>query len=152
MRCLQYKLALTSRLFLSWFMLQVWDNDGEFLLIEAAYALPRWLSPDVSTNRVWLREGRLQIIPQPSVSSPNLPPFPSLFQALDIISRPPEGVCPCAVAAKVDSAVRMRLKGLPESALEGVQRVRAKLPIRLAAALLLDPQLITFAVEAFCFR
>jgi hypothetical protein len=33
-------------------VLRVWDNDGEFLLIEAAYALPRWLKPDTAQNRV----------------------------------------------------------------------------------------------------
>ena len=33
-----------------WVKLQ--DTDGEFLLIEAAKALPRWLNPDVAENRV----------------------------------------------------------------------------------------------------
>lgn len=28
------------------------DSDGEFLLIEAANALPRWLNPEVADNRV----------------------------------------------------------------------------------------------------
>jgi len=28
------------------------DNDGEFLLIEAADFLPKWLSPENSENRV----------------------------------------------------------------------------------------------------
>jgi hypothetical protein len=27
---------------------RAWDNDGEFLLIEAAYALPRWLKPETA--------------------------------------------------------------------------------------------------------
>ena len=30
---------------------RAWDNDGEFLLIEAAYSLPRWLKPETATNR-----------------------------------------------------------------------------------------------------
>ena len=30
---------------------RVWDNDGEFLLIEAAYSLPRWLKPETATSR-----------------------------------------------------------------------------------------------------
>ena len=30
---------------------RAWDNDGEFLLIEAAYALPRWLKPETAANR-----------------------------------------------------------------------------------------------------
>lgn len=31
---------------------KVGDNDGEFLLIEAADYLPKWLNPDSSENRV----------------------------------------------------------------------------------------------------
>lgn len=30
----------------------VYDNDGQFLLIEAAEHLPKWLDPDSSENRV----------------------------------------------------------------------------------------------------
>lgn len=33
-------------------MQRVEDNDGEFLLIEAADYLPKWLNPDSSENRV----------------------------------------------------------------------------------------------------
>lgn len=32
--------------------IRVYDNDGEFLLIEAANALPKWLNPEVAENRV----------------------------------------------------------------------------------------------------
>ncbi|KAF3906380.1 hypothetical protein ABW20_dc0104545 [Dactylellina cionopaga] len=47
---------------------QLWihvvDTDGEFLLIEAAHALPKWLSPEVADNRVWITNGSLRIIPR----------------------------------------------------------------------------------------
>jgi hypothetical protein len=32
--------------------IQVHDNDGEFLLIEAADHLPKWLTPDSAKGRV----------------------------------------------------------------------------------------------------
>jgi hypothetical protein len=32
--------------------IKVVDMDGEFLLIEAANALPRWLNPEIADNRV----------------------------------------------------------------------------------------------------
>jgi SGT1 protein len=32
--------------------IKVVDTDGEFLLIEAANALPRWLNPEIAENRV----------------------------------------------------------------------------------------------------
>ena len=41
---------LSSRFENLW--IRVTDSDGEFLLIEAANALPRWLNPEVAENRV----------------------------------------------------------------------------------------------------
>ena len=32
--------------------IRIVDSDGEFLLIEAANVLPRWLNPEVADNRV----------------------------------------------------------------------------------------------------
>jgi hypothetical protein len=32
--------------------IKVVDTDGEFLLIEAANTLPRWLNPEIADNRV----------------------------------------------------------------------------------------------------
>ena len=32
--------------------IRVYDTDGEFLLIEAANTLPKWLNPEVAENRV----------------------------------------------------------------------------------------------------
>jgi hypothetical protein len=63
----------------------VWDDDGDFLLIEAAYALPKWLTPETSMNRVWIRAGHLHIIPPPSKVRPELPAFPTIKQAIGIL-------------------------------------------------------------------
>ncbi|GFR42089.1 hypothetical protein Agub_g2931, partial [Astrephomene gubernaculifera] len=64
---------------------QVWDNDGQFLLIEAAYALPRWLKPETAEHRVWLRRGRLHVLPLPSPAAPDLPACPTRQQALRVL-------------------------------------------------------------------
>ena len=63
----------------------MWDNDGEFLLIEAAYALLKWLKPETATNRVWLRDGLLHIAPLPTAAAPDIPSFLSLKQARQIV-------------------------------------------------------------------
>ncbi|KAN0023408.1 hypothetical protein ACTFIU_011578 [Dictyostelium citrinum] len=42
------------------------DNDGEFLLIETAQGLPKWLKPTNSKNRVYIKHGEIHIIPIPS--------------------------------------------------------------------------------------
>ena len=39
-------------LFFTILFVSISDNDGEFLLIEAAHFLPRWLNPGNSKNRV----------------------------------------------------------------------------------------------------
>lgn len=44
---------------------RAWDNDGEFLLIEAAYGLPRWLKPETAQNRLWLHAGAVHLVPLP---------------------------------------------------------------------------------------
>jgi hypothetical protein len=42
---------------------RVWDDDGEFLLIETAFHLPKWVKPDAVANRVWLKSGALHVVP-----------------------------------------------------------------------------------------
>lgn len=64
---------------------RVWDDDGEFLLIEAAYSLPRWLKPEVGAGRVWLHAGRAHVVPLPSARHPSLPPAPTPAEALAIV-------------------------------------------------------------------
>lgn len=63
----------------------MWDNDGDFLLIEAAYALPKWLKPETARHRVWLLNGLMHIVPLPTEAAPDLPSFPSLQQAKQIV-------------------------------------------------------------------
>lgn len=64
----------------------MWDNDGDFLLIEAAYALPKWLKPDTARNRVWLAGGAVHIVPLPSGPSSVLPASPSIAEALATVA------------------------------------------------------------------
>lgn len=50
----------------------MWDSDGEFLLIEAAYALPKWArKPEATTHRVFVRRGELRLVaPPPRTAAP----------------------------------------------------------------------------------
>jgi hypothetical protein len=38
------------------------DGDGELLLIEAAHALPAWVTPDNADNRVFLHQGAVHLV------------------------------------------------------------------------------------------
>ena len=66
----------------------VWDNDGSFLLIEAANTLPKWLKPEVAGRRVWVHQGRLHIIPLPSQAQPAIPVQLSVPAALQLVRDP----------------------------------------------------------------
>ena len=41
----------------------VTDTDGQFLLIEAADFIPDWIDPENSEGRLWIRRGKLHIVP-----------------------------------------------------------------------------------------
>lgn len=42
---------------------RIHDTDGQFILIEAAHELPKWVTPARADNRLWIHSGRLHLIP-----------------------------------------------------------------------------------------
>eukprot|EP00917_Polyrhabdina_sp_WS-2016_P023720 GHVP01051339.1.p1 GENE.GHVP01051339.1~~GHVP01051339.1.p1 ORF type:complete len:637 (+),score=141.08 GHVP01051339.1:3419-5329(+) len=48
---------------------QITDSDGQFLLIESAPYLPKWICPENAANRVWISDGEILLIPQAVKSS-----------------------------------------------------------------------------------
>ena len=48
------------------YIFSVNDNDGEFLLIEAADYLPKWITPDTAVNRVGNRDIAILILSTPT--------------------------------------------------------------------------------------
>ncbi|KAA3675906.1 uncharacterized protein DEA37_0011237 [Paragonimus westermani] len=43
-------------------VIQVSDDDGEFLLIETAEGLPKWINPENAVNRVWIFRGQMGLL------------------------------------------------------------------------------------------
>ncbi|XP_008062477.1 protein ecdysoneless homolog isoform X1 [Carlito syrichta] len=128
------------------------DNDGEFLLIEAANFLPKWLDPDNSTNRVFFHHGELCIIPAPRKSGavswlPTTPP--TIPQALNIISTHPEKI---SASESVQGAVNRRIRGYPEKIQASFHRAHCFLPAGIVAVLKQRPRLVAAAVQAFYLR
>ncbi|VVC86736.1 unnamed protein product, partial [Leptidea sinapis] len=68
-------------------LIHVEDNDGYFLLIEAANHLPSWLNPESAENRVFIYQNNVHIIP-PDVS--DLEKQLSISDAIQLIFRNPE--------------------------------------------------------------
>ncbi len=64
--------------------IRVFDQDGEFLLIEGASQLPAWLaSENVAANRVWINDQSIKVIPSDFNPEDSI----TLENALDFISK-----------------------------------------------------------------
>ncbi|KAK5685953.1 hypothetical protein LTS10_002066 [Elasticomyces elasticus] len=126
--------------------IRVYDTDGEFLLIEAANSLPKWLNPEVAEHRVWINDGRLRIIPLEDSDSPrNL----SLQEALEFIRGSREKML---VSPEIEQEAFFRLKDYPTAIKESLHHSLITIPRRLAFLLHHNPAYISAAVEAFYLR
>ncbi|TKA62362.1 hypothetical protein B0A55_12526, partial [Friedmanniomyces simplex] len=89
--------------------IRVYDTDGEFLLIEAANALPTWLNPEIAEHRVWINNGHLRIIPTEESAAPrNL----SLQEALDFTQNSPDKLI---ISPFIEDEAFYRLRDYPSA-------------------------------------
>lgn len=126
--------------------IRIYDSDGEFLLIEAANALPKWLTPEVAENRVWINTHRLLIIPLGKEEEPNPLKLEETLQILrDTPGRPQQYV-------KVEKEAFHRLNNYPAAISENQHHATLPLPRKVAHILHANPSYISLAVEAFYLR
>eukprot|EP00252_Welwitschia_mirabilis_P018578 TRINITY_DN4124_c0_g1_i1.p1 TRINITY_DN4124_c0_g1~~TRINITY_DN4124_c0_g1_i1.p1 ORF type:complete len:699 (+),score=124.85 TRINITY_DN4124_c0_g1_i1:163-2259(+) len=130
---------------------RMWDSDGEFLLIEAAYAIPRWLKPENSWNRVFVRHGELHILPLPSNPSEIglLKPKPLLRDALRVLAKQ---IVDTRADDSVQACIERRIRDYPEKAMMNMHRTRVSVPVNVAQVLKHEPHLISLAIDAFYDR
>ena len=128
---------------------RVWDNDGDFLLIEAAYSLPRWLNAETSSNRIWIQAGQVHIVPLPNKHFRTVPPTPTVQQAFQIVCS--ETVDTVANIG-VQNAIKTKVKGYPRKIQTDMHRARCLLPAKIAHVLQQQPQLVSPAVQMFHYR
>lgn len=139
-------LELTKKFKDAW--VRVYDTDGEFLLIESANALPKWLNPEIAENRVWLNDGHIKIIPiddKKSNENCNI----SFSEALTILRDKSSGL---HSSSAIEDEAFHRLRDYPATIAQSMHRSRTSLPRRLAWILHNNPPLISPAVEAFYLR
>ena len=156
---------------------KVVDVDGEFLLVEAADILPRWLEPEVADNRVgislvyilkmvdpvvdfdvfsqiWLHAGRLLIIPPPLDSDAKLrtpkkvSPI-SMEEALGIISAEPDSLLHYP---NLQSEAFERIRHYPDQIADNLHHAMLTIPRKVAYMLYCRPEMISAIVEAFYLR
>ncbi|KAJ9104213.1 hypothetical protein QFC19_004030 [Naganishia cerealis] len=169
---------LLTRVSLKWpdLVISIRDTDGEFLLIEAADHLPRWLTPDNAENRFWLAKGHFHLIPSQYKSTSTRPrPFVpedddedetnggnndvwlSEDDAVNILrgsfTQGEEATqSKFWVGTALESDILQRINGYPDALATHHQHTKAYLPINIAKALKVSPDLVQRAVEGFYMR
>ncbi|KAL2203639.1 SGT1-domain-containing protein [Sarocladium strictum] len=124
------------------------DADGEFLLVEAANVLPRWISPEIDRNRVWIHDGQLRIIPIDEESAPKTENL-SLSHAINfIMTKSPSLVH----SSFVEEEAFYRLGKYPAQIADSIHHSMVTIPRRLAFVIHSVPRAIAAAVEAFYLR
>ena len=157
---------------------QLWirieDADGQFLLIEAADALPSWLNPQIADFRVsfvlessgcfqtadrwqvWINNAKLMIIPTPSSvggnhkSHPTQPPQAlTLDEALDYLQSNPSKLLHLPT---VEAEAFYRLQKYPKQIADSLHHGLVTIPRRLAYILHDKAAYISPGIEAFYLR
>lgn len=126
--------------------IRIYDSDGEFLLIEAANALPNWLNPEVAENRIWINNHRLLVTP---LSKDQTPAPLDMAEALSIIRETPARP---QHYPKIEKEAFHRLNGYPDAISTNQHHATLPLPRKVAHILHLNPAYISPAVEAFYLR
>lgn len=127
---------------------RVFDTDGEFLLVEAANVLPRWLSPEIDHNRVWIHDGNLFIIPvkdEPGLEKRTL----SLPDAVEALKSKRAAL---VHSTSIEAEAFYRLEKYPAQITDSIHHSCVTIPRKVAYLLHSLPKAIAPVVEAFYLR
>ncbi|KAI1207388.1 SGT1-domain-containing protein [Annulohypoxylon truncatum] len=126
---------------------RIFDSDGEFLLVEAASVLPKWLSPEIDSNRAWIHDGKLYMLPMAASSGIKRPL--SLPEAVGFIKTSPDAL---VHSTFVEAEAFYRLEKYPKHITDTIHHSLVTIPRKLACILHEKPSTIAPAVEAFYLR
>lgn len=124
-------------------IMQVCDEDGEFLLIEAADHLPKWLDPDNADNRVFIHQGNLHII------SKNLIPTAKNLNIIESLKILTNSVSETLAETNIRNCIENRIKGFPERIKLNQHTATCFIPATLATILTTHPSLISPIIRSF---
>ncbi|KAG9250153.1 SGT1 domain-containing protein [Emericellopsis atlantica] len=124
---------------------RIYDTDGEFLLVEAANVLPKWLSPENDQNRVWLHDEKLLLIPCRDDTNQKL----ALSEAVRFIK---DKSSELVHSTFVEAEAFYRLEKYPGQIQDSLHHSLVTIPRRLAYIVHASPRSVAPAVEAFYLR
>ncbi|KAL8823546.1 MAG: hypothetical protein Q9191_005758 [Dirinaria sp. TL-2023a] len=134
--------------------ISVVDTDGQFLLIEAANVLPKWLNPEIAENRVWINAAKLYLIPpeqlaaDPRLGKQSVSAI-TVLDAHEFIQKNPTKLLH---SPSVQKEAFYRLEKYPQQIEQSLHHALVMLPRKLAYILHQDETCITAAIEAFYLR
>ncbi|KAH8379506.1 hypothetical protein KR009_005353 [Drosophila setifemur] len=129
-------------------IVRVFDSDGEFLLIEAADALPEWASPENCERRVYLYNGCLQLLQNSAANSED-----SIITMATGVQRIRLNPTLYRCSPEVQSCIDARLKEFQIAQPHfSIHRQVLELPHSAAQLLKQQPRIVASAVRAFCDR
>ena len=142
--CVEDEWYVVSMLFriskkMSNILIDVVDEDGQFLLIEAANHLPKWIEPDRMNNRVFVYEGDLHIIGLEQMS------LESNAKWDDILKFASSKIT--LANCKIRDTIRSRLRSVRTQTL--THRAWCVVPIRVANILESQPDIVPRLANAF---
>eukprot|EP00940_MAST-03C_sp_MAST-3C-sp2_P002584 g2584.t1 len=117
------------------------DDDGQFLLIEAAEALPEWLSPETAKDRIVVFKGALHIIsPEIINDSPKLHDVRRILSSSDTMMS-------TRASDAIQKIILQRLDTVRPK--RWIHRAWCVIPIKVAESIEKYPEIISHAVNAF---
>ncbi|KAL8794031.1 MAG: hypothetical protein Q9195_003437 [Heterodermia aff. obscurata] len=133
---------------------RVADTDGQFLLIEAANALPQWLNPEVADFRVWINQGKLLIIPVEQRNRQRLEGKGAqrkltLVDACKFIQQNDSKLLHSPF---VEAEAFYRLEKYPQQIQNSLHKALITLPRKLACIINQNESYVSAAIEAFYLR
>ncbi|KAH7949590.1 hypothetical protein HPB49_012548 [Dermacentor silvarum] len=130
-------------------VVKVEDTDGEFLLIEAAEHLPKWLNPETSENRVYIYRNSLHVVPLENGKASESAPAPRIDDAITHIR---SSITKTKAAPGVQKSLAARFHDAPARHRTSHHRAHCYLPAAAVTLLQRDPALLGPAVGAFVSR
>ena len=112
------------------------DSDGEFLLIESAMHLPKWLDADSASYRSWLYKGDLIVINEGDELN-----LETAIKELHEEHYFHDDI--------IQESAFQRIKAYPEQSKTEMHRTMCRLPRRAATVIYNDPAIVSKAVAAF---
>ena len=126
--------------------IKITDDDGQFLLAEAAHALPDWAEPDTCENRLVLTRGKFYLLPV-DVLQGN-PSFLNVLKKLMCMTTMQTLDC----ISEIDAVIQARLSQVKKMPVLQKHQTICYMPVAASKFLEMHKEIIPLAIDAYYHR